>query len=49
MVIITKLLNRYVYTTEPYSLIPGLRGMPMMIMMSFTLDNAFMGKPEFPQ
>lgn len=44
MVIITKLLNRYVYTTEPYSLIPSLRGMPMMIMMSFYIRQRIHGQ-----
>lgn len=44
MVIITKLLNRYVYTTEINSLIPGLRGMPMMIMMSFYIRQRIHGQ-----
>lgn len=44
MVIITKLLNRYVYTTEINSLIPGLRGMPMMKMMSFYIRQRIHGQ-----
>lgn len=44
MVIITKLLNRYVYTTETNSLIPSLRGMPMMIMMSFYIRQRIHGQ-----